>query len=244
MVDKNSPLPLYVQLRDTLRAGVESGEYPAGSQLPTEQELGRRYGLGRATVRSALDLLLRDGVIEKRRGVGTFVRAPRRSFSFEPLLSLTGFLQGLGIATSNRLLKSGWVKADAALAARARTALGARLGTVLRLRSALGQPVALEHSYFSAPVFEQMRLRPLDGSLSKLLLRDLHLEVARIEQTILRREPLAAERRALCLAPDQQVIELTRWLYAPGETVPFYYIEFIVTAGAYEDLAASGEGLA
>ena len=96
MVDKKSPVPLYIQLRDTLREAVGAGEYPAGSQLPTEFELARRYGLGRATVRSALDLLLRDGVIEKRHGVGTFVRRPRREFSFEPLISLTSFLRGLG----------------------------------------------------------------------------------------------------------------------------------------------------
>ena len=69
------------------------------------------------------------------------------------------------------------------------------------------------------------------------------MDIQRIEQTILRREPTADERRALALTEEQQVMELTRWLYRQGEDAPFYYIEFIVTAGVYEDIAATGEGL-
>ena len=243
MVDKKSPVPLYVQLRSTLREAIDAGEYPAGSQLPTEFELARRYGLGRATVRSALDLLLRDGVIEKRHGVGTFVRRPRREFSFEPLISLTSFLRGMGVPTENRLLKNRWLRAEASLAAKARVPEGARLGGVLRLRYALGEPIALEQSYFAEDIYRHLRALPLEGSLSQLLLRDLAVDIQRIEQTILRREPTADERRALALTEEQQVMELTRWLYRQGEDIPFYYIEFIVTAGVYEDIAATGEGL-
>lgn len=242
MVDKKSPVPLYIQLRDTLREAVGAGEYPAGSQLPTEFELARRYGLGRATVRSALDLLLRDGVIEKRHGVGTFVRRPRREFSFEPLISLTSFLRGLGVPTENRVLKKRWLRAEAGLAAKARVPEGARLGGVLRLRYALGEPIALEQSYFAEDIYQRLKALPLESSLSQLLLRDLAVDVQRIEQTIIRRRPTAAECRALALSGEQRVMELTRWLYRAGDQTPFYYIEFIVTAGAYEDIAATGEG--
>ena len=64
--------PLYHQIADQLRAGIASGVYPPDSRLPTEHELATRLGVSRPTVRQALDLLAREGIVVRVKGSGTF----------------------------------------------------------------------------------------------------------------------------------------------------------------------------
>jgi GntR family transcriptional regulator len=66
--------PLYQRIAADLRRAISSGELPPGSRLPTEQELGERYGVSRNTVRLALAELTNEGVIASTQGRGTFVR--------------------------------------------------------------------------------------------------------------------------------------------------------------------------
>ena len=66
--------PLYRRIQADLRDRVTSGELAPGTQVDTELELMRRYGVSRATVRQALAGLITEGLLEVRRGRGTFVR--------------------------------------------------------------------------------------------------------------------------------------------------------------------------
>ena len=68
MLNTESPLPLYHQLAEILTAEIRSGEYPPGSRIPAEMGLAQTYGIGRPTVRQAVDLLVRKGLVKRRRG--------------------------------------------------------------------------------------------------------------------------------------------------------------------------------
>ena len=241
MIDRRDPMPLYLQLRDRLREGIASGAYPAGSRLPTEQELSARYGLGRATVRSALDQLEREGLIEKRHGVGSFVLRPAGAVSLAPLISLSGFLRAMGLHAERRTLRSGWAEADAALAARARMPAG-RMGELVRLHSTLSGPFALEVSRFSPAVFERLGALGENSPLSELLLERLGLLVGRVEQVICRRDAREREQQLLGLAKGAQLLEMQRWLYLEGETKPFSYMEFSLAFSAWSELSSRAEG--
>ena len=74
-LDRSHDVPLYQQLYAVLRGKVQRGEWPPASMIPPESELMADYGVSRITVRSALDQLVRDGLIERQRGRGSFVRA-------------------------------------------------------------------------------------------------------------------------------------------------------------------------
>ncbi len=65
----------YRQIAADLRARIEAGEYPVGSQMPTKDELMTSYGAALATVDSALRVLATLGMVESRQGSGTFVLA-------------------------------------------------------------------------------------------------------------------------------------------------------------------------
>lgn len=73
--DTSSPTPLYFQLKEYLTKLIDTGEYPAGSALPPERELIESTGLSRTTVRQAVQMLVNEGRLERRRGVGTYVRS-------------------------------------------------------------------------------------------------------------------------------------------------------------------------
>jgi GntR family transcriptional regulator len=71
------PLPLYHQLKELLLQRIESGEWAPGDQLPTEAEFSAQFGVSRVTVRQALQLLVNQGLVERRQGLGTFVGRPK-----------------------------------------------------------------------------------------------------------------------------------------------------------------------
>jgi DNA-binding GntR family transcriptional regulator len=63
MLDYNSDRPVFQQLADELRHQIVSGRFAAGSQLPSESDLARTYGLGHGTVRMAVAVLTNEGLV-------------------------------------------------------------------------------------------------------------------------------------------------------------------------------------
>ncbi|MBI5278742.1 MAG: GntR family transcriptional regulator [Burkholderiales bacterium] len=75
----DSPVPRYLQMADLMRRRIERGHWPHGHRLPSLEALMSEFGVARVTVRQAVDLLARDGLVSPQRGRGTFVTgAPRR----------------------------------------------------------------------------------------------------------------------------------------------------------------------
>lgn len=70
---RTSAVPLYVALSNLLRAEIEEGRWPVGTQLPTLDRLSEMYGVARVTARQALGVLADEGLIERVQGKGTFV---------------------------------------------------------------------------------------------------------------------------------------------------------------------------
>lgn len=77
-LDGGSSAPLYQQVLDLLKSDIEQGTYPVDSQIPTELELSKMYGVGRVTVRRAIEELVGEGYLTKRQGRGTFVTATKK----------------------------------------------------------------------------------------------------------------------------------------------------------------------
>jgi GntR family transcriptional regulator len=75
-VDSASPTPIYAQLDRSIRAAIATGELQPGTQLPTVRQLAVDLAVNANTVARVYAQLERDGILETRRGVGTFVLAP------------------------------------------------------------------------------------------------------------------------------------------------------------------------
>lgn len=72
-IDRNGPVPLYHQLAQSLEAAIRTGDAPAGTLLANEVELSTRLYLSRRTVRHAIQQLADKGLVERRRGTGTYI---------------------------------------------------------------------------------------------------------------------------------------------------------------------------
>jgi len=95
MLDPQSPLPLYEQVKNAVRREIERGSFPVGDAIPPERELIGRFGVSRITVRQALADLEAEGLLVRRHGKGTYV-APRTGGAIAESLSvLTGHLEEL-----------------------------------------------------------------------------------------------------------------------------------------------------
>jgi GntR family transcriptional regulator len=88
-IDRDSPVPYYHQLKELLRDEIVSGRWPAGVQIPSEPELCRLLDVSRTVVRQALGDLGHEGLLRRRKGLGTFVAEPK--IHGRLVQSLTGF---------------------------------------------------------------------------------------------------------------------------------------------------------
>jgi GntR family transcriptional regulator len=107
-IDANSVTPLYRQLTDLLHEQIASGALADGARLPSEAQLGERYGVSRITIRQALADLERRGLLERAPGKGTFVR--RRPQPIQGLTRLSGFSENAaaaGFVAGYRVLAAG-----------------------------------------------------------------------------------------------------------------------------------------
>ena len=72
-MNKNSAIPLYQQLAETIKEQIASGKLKENDKLMAEKELCESYDVSRITVRKALELLADEGLIIRKQGIGTFI---------------------------------------------------------------------------------------------------------------------------------------------------------------------------
>ena len=89
-----SAVPLYQQVMDDLKGEIARGVYPAGSRIPAEMELAKSYGVGRVTVRRAIEELSRAGYLNRQQGRGTFVCAPKLKRKIRQKGDVQSFTEG------------------------------------------------------------------------------------------------------------------------------------------------------
>ncbi len=166
-----SGLPLHLQVRDRLFELIVHRRLAVGSQLSSERELASQLGVSRMTLRHALALLERQGLIHRQVGRkgGTFVAAAKVEMNLSAFAGLTEHLHRHGMMAGARVLTA----TEQLPAVEARAALGLELDEtvyeIVRIRLADGDPVALERSAFPSRRFPGLLERPLDGSLYALL---------------------------------------------------------------------------
>ena len=214
MLNPGSPLPLYQQLAELLSHEIASGALGPGGRLPSEPELARRHSIGRPTVRQATELLVQRGLIERRRGSGTFVRhAPRRVDLFSLGGTLSSFREG-GLELRTTLLGK---------VAERRVALDSdnpfserRAYVVTRVGSVADKPVLLERLFFEPDVFPGLdRLALAGASLSRVVEERYYLKATHAEQSFRVATPAEDVRQALDLAIGAPALLVKRSLFFP-----------------------------
>ncbi len=146
-VDPNSSLPLYAQIEGILASSIKTGELQPGSQLPPEDSLSARFCVSRTTIRVTIQNLARRGLVEIRRGKGTFVAQPRITQELTSLTSFVEDMQAIGLHATARLLDQSVVAASQAVAQQLGIPEGTSVVKIRRVRVADGTPVSLDETY-------------------------------------------------------------------------------------------------
>jgi GntR family transcriptional regulator len=160
--DQNKRLPLYVQIEEALATRISEGLLAIGHQLPPEDELIREFGVSRTTVRTTIQNLVRRGLVEIRRGRGTFVSAPCIT---QPLTELTGFVEDMLLQSrkpSARVIDRRIIPADSLVASKLQVAEGTMVVQILRVRLADDVPLSLDETYLP----ERLGRRVLNDDLT------------------------------------------------------------------------------
>jgi GntR family transcriptional regulator len=155
--------PLYALLETQIAASITDGSLPAESRLPTEDDLIERFKVSRTTVRKAIQNLARRGLVEIRRGTGTFVIPPRIT---QELTELTGFvedMEALGHAASAQLIGRTVVVAGLDVARQLELAAGTRVMRIRRVRLANGVAMSLDETYLPLEIGEKVVTHDLDA---------------------------------------------------------------------------------
>ena len=106
-INHSSPIPLYYQLREQIRDNILSGKWEYGKELPSELRICETLGLSRATVKQAMDELVREGLITRKRGKGTFVTYQSEGINIFTEPSLIMQMKKLGISIHSRVVAAG-----------------------------------------------------------------------------------------------------------------------------------------
>ena len=155
--------PLYERVESVLAGDIGDGSLPPETQLPSEDGLVERFKVSRTTVRKAIQNLVERGLVEVRRGKGTFVTQPKIT---QELTKLTGFvedMEALGRIPTARLLDKRIVAADEIVAHHLSIAPGTLVVRLRRVRLANGVAMSFDETYLPREIGEKIAENDLEA---------------------------------------------------------------------------------
>jgi GntR family transcriptional regulator len=145
-LSREGRVPLYYQLKTVILREIEAGHWQPDAQLPTENELARRFKVSKITVRQALRELAGEGFIRREQGRGTFVERRRLQQGPRELTSFTDEMRSHGLVPESRVLEQGAVGAPPAVASALGLEPDALVFRLRRLRLANREPMGVQTS--------------------------------------------------------------------------------------------------
>lgn len=217
-VDRNSPIPLYFQLKQILLNQIEGGDLKPGDIFPTEQKIQETYDLSRTTVRQALSELEDEGKITRHRGRGTFVAKPKVRHSPKSYPNLADHMLQQGSTPGWKLLSAEWVTPDPEIAEEFKITADQHIFRLERLRLENDEPIGY-HMAYVAPAYSNVidpqafteggSLRYLRGlSILQSSLADRTLEAVHANSKL---------AQLLDVEEDAALLKIHRTIYTPEQ---------------------------
>jgi GntR family transcriptional regulator len=196
-INRQSKIPLYHQIVENLRELIQSGQLTAGEMTPSEWDMSEAYGVSRLTVRRAMDDLVRDGLLIRKHGVGTFVGHTSVAQIYPSELSFTRNMAQIGRKPGSRIVGLKILPAAPEIAQRLGVKSGENVFELVRVRLADDQPLILETTYLSAARFPGLgEADPMDGSLYSFLSAHYQVDITALDHVL---EPTLLTNREAAL---------------------------------------------
>jgi len=215
-INHESPLPLHIQVEEILRGLIVDPEYQNGKLFPNEVDIAKRLGISRNTVRQALNKLVHEELLTRKKGVGTKVAKNNITTKLNKWSSFTLEMHEKGVSFKNYDIKTEWVAADEQVAELFGVSIGTRVFKLERLRGLDAGPVVHFISYFH-PRVGLTGEEDFSKPLYEMLERDHHTVVAVSKEEI--SATLADERLAkiLHMKAGEPILLRRRIVCDPGD---------------------------
>jgi GntR family transcriptional regulator len=182
---KDKAIPLYYQIETILRRKILSGELQPLAAIPTEDALAQEFDVSRITIRQALGLLEKDGLVIRQRGKGTFVSEGVKAFESAKLTGSMEDLILIGVQTSTKILDFSWSEAPQSV--RERLGLGeeSQVLRIEKIRLVESSPFSYVINYLPQKIGQ--KVKPEDLTAKPLLMvmeENLGIRPDEADQTI------------------------------------------------------------
>lgn len=187
-INKAEGIPLYIQIRESIRELVASGVLKPGQKIPSEEELSAKYRVSRATLRQGILELIEEGVLYRRHGIGTFVTQAQIERDHT---RLTNFFEGSkinGIEGVSRLLSADVIPSTPKLAKQLSLQEGELVIRIVTLRSTRESPVTLHKAHIPYKLFSSILQENLEDRHLWDIMDDFGYPVKRAVQKLEARE--------------------------------------------------------
>jgi GntR family transcriptional regulator len=218
-------LPAYQRIQSVIRKRIDSGQLQPGDSVPSERDLAKTHQVSLMTARHALAFLEREGLVERRRGIGTFVAQPK--IHFNKLMSYTEQMAARTLTAAAKVLFAKIVDNENEAAARLSLPPDSRIIKLERLRHASGEAFALETCYLSAAEFPGLLDAPIAReSLFGILERDYKVELGYADEEI---DATAADPRIaelLAIPRREPLLRIRQIIYSTKGKAIMYVLGF------------------
>lgn len=233
LLDKQSHIPMYVQIEEALKQRIKGGEFPIGTAIPSERDLTELFGVSRMTVRQSITNLVNEGLLHREKGRGTFVASSKVE---QPLTGLTSFTEDMkarGLVPSNKIINFAKELPEPDIAGELQLGADEEVFTVERIRYANEKPMALERTYLPVKLFPNLSEQELAGSLYSMIEQEQRLAIShasqRMEASLVKKE----EAALLELGMPAPILMIERVSYL-SNGVPFEVVRSMYRADRYK----------
>ncbi len=226
-IDHNSPVPLHYQVEELLRKLIELPEFKNGGFLPKEVELAKRLGISRNTIRQATNKLEYEGLLVRKKGVGTKVSENTLTTNLDSWHSFTQEMSDKGVVFVNFLIETNLVKADAKISSFMQIPEGTEVLCLVRLRGFEDGPFVYFESYFH-PRIGLTGTEDFTRPLYDIIEHDHHVAPAISRERIQAKSASAITAKRLRIGRGDPVLVRERFVSDPGNRPIEYNIGFYI----------------
>lgn len=220
----------YLEIKAAMETGIENGKYKVGERLPSEYELAKDFGVSRVTLRSAIKLLVKEGKLLVKHGIGTFVvnQLPLIPSSLDKLQSIGSMIRLAGLEEGERQESFGSKPCKTDWAEVLGVEEGTDVITLERFRTANGEPVAFSLNIipkiYVGDVFSQ---KEFSGSLFDFLERECNISLTRADTELC--VPIKSDRHSkkLMTKPDTTVLLMKQLHYDETNRPVLYSFDYL-----------------
>lgn len=221
MIDKNSVIPLYHQIKQDIKRKIKDNTYAVNEHIPSESELISQYNVSRMTIRLAIEELEKEGYVKKIQGKGTFVKKRKLTQELNTITSWAETMQSQGMLVETKVLETSELLATEELAEQMNIAPQTKLYSIKRIKSVNSEPIGISHVYVVAAMAPGIINEPMiKQSLYQVMEDKYNIELASASEIVEARAAHKDEAEVLNIQCGEPVITCKRLTSDPfGKTI-------------------------